>query len=187
MLQYSEKTVSKWECGACIPDIDVLFGIANIFNVSIEKLFEGTTEYFLGIDGGGTKTELVLTDEEGNVINTLKTSTCNPVDIGLDKAKGYLSSMFETDDAYIVHLLAADYDTDIDHHLDEIRYHRSRINYINKVEPIDVDGKITVESKTVPEVYTPFNDDKSEVTLKDGICNINLPEKCSYAILRFNK
>ena len=47
--------------------------------------------------------------------------------------------------------------------------------------------KITVESKTVPEVYTPFNDDKSEVTLKDGICNINLPEKCSYAILRFNK
>lgn len=25
LLKYSEKTVSKWECGACIPDIDVLF------------------------------------------------------------------------------------------------------------------------------------------------------------------
>lgn len=24
LLKYSEKTVSKWECGACIPDIDVL-------------------------------------------------------------------------------------------------------------------------------------------------------------------
>lgn len=55
-------------------------------------MFEGTTEYFLGIDGGGTKTELVLTDEEGNVINTLKTSTCNPVDIGLDKAKKVLKN-----------------------------------------------------------------------------------------------
>lgn len=37
LLGYSEKTVSKWECGACIPNIDVLFGIAKVFQMSIEK------------------------------------------------------------------------------------------------------------------------------------------------------
>ena len=66
-------------------------------------------------------------------------------------------------------------------------YHRSRINYINKVEPIGIEGKITIEAQNVPLVYTPFNDDTYEVILKDGVCNIKLPEKCSYVILKFNK
>ena len=68
-----------------------------------------------------------------------------------------------------------------------MRYHRSRINYINKVEPIGIDGKITIEAQNVPLVYTPFNDDTYEVILKDGVCNIKLTEKCSYVILKFNK
>ncbi len=87
LLQYSEKTVSKWECGACIPDIDVLFKLANIFKVSIENLFADSKIYFLGIDGGGTKTALALADEDGNIIRTLKTEGCNPVDIGIDRVK----------------------------------------------------------------------------------------------------
>ena len=90
LLQYSEKTVSKWECGACIPDIDVLFKLSGVFKVSIEKMFEGAKEYFLGIDGGGTKTALAIADADGNIIRTLKTSTCNPVDIGIEKAKEIL-------------------------------------------------------------------------------------------------
>lgn len=112
---------------------------------------------------------------------------CCDMPVKIKEAKGYLSSVFETEEEYIVHFLAADYDTDIDHKLDEMRYHRSRINYINKVEPIGIDGKIIIESKNAPEVYTPFNDDKSEIVLKDGVCNINLPSKCSYVILKFNK
>ena len=47
LLGYSEKTVSKWECGTCIPDIDVLFSIANIFQISIENLFSDNKIYFL--------------------------------------------------------------------------------------------------------------------------------------------
>ena len=276
---------------------------------SVENPFTNSGTYYLGIDGGGTKKALALSDEEGNIIRIHKTEGCNPVDIGIDRvkeilkdaiyeickdislssvycfagiaggdsaipqcdskwtlenkvpegtrffernperfnicykwmnnfdfkpsadkykwtnpcdgifyhpyrisdmestdslfelcekyckampikiqsAKGYLSSVFETDKEYIVHFLAADYDTDIDHKLDEMRYHRSLINYINKVEPIGIDGKITIEAQNVPLVYTPFNDDTYEVILKDGVCNIKLPEKCSYVILKFNK
>ena len=90
LLQYSEKTVSKWECGACVPDIDVLFEISNIFKVSVENLFANSGTYYLGIDGGGTKTALALSDEDGNIIRTLKTEGCNPVDIGIDRVKTVL-------------------------------------------------------------------------------------------------
>ena len=90
LLQYSEKTVSKWECGACVPDIDVLFKIANIFKVGVENPFTNSGTYYLGIDGGGTKKALALSDEEGNIIRTHKTEGCNPVDIGIDRVKEIL-------------------------------------------------------------------------------------------------
>ena len=41
--------------------------------------------YFLGIDGGGTKTEFLLVDEEGAVINRLISEGCNPMDVGIDR------------------------------------------------------------------------------------------------------
>lgn len=112
---------------------------------------------------------------------------CAPMPVKVKNAKGYLSSVFETEDSHIIHLLAADYDTDIDHELDEIRYHRSRVNYINKVEPVGIEREIVLEAKGMPTVYTPFNDETSKVKNKDGICNILLPSKCSYAIIKLNK
>ena len=38
--------------------------------------------YALGIDGGGTKTALMLTDADGTVCRTLTVDGCNPMDIG---------------------------------------------------------------------------------------------------------
>ena len=90
VLGFSEKTISKWECGSGVPSIDVLFAIANHFRISMEELFRGDETYFLGIDSGGTKTDLVLTDEAGNTIRTLQTGGCNPVDIGFDAAAALL-------------------------------------------------------------------------------------------------
>ena len=40
-LGYSKKTVSKWECGNCIPDVGTLFTIAKILHVNLEALFSG--------------------------------------------------------------------------------------------------------------------------------------------------
>ncbi len=107
-----------------------------------------------------------------------------PVEI--KSSKGYLTTMFETDEGIIVHFLAEDYDVDIDHKLDEMRFHRSRMNYVNKVEPIGVDREITIRSDADIKVYTPFNEEATDVKHKDGIYTITLPEKTSYAIIKFS-
>lgn len=52
--------------------------------------------YFLGIDGGGTKTDLMLMDQKGNLIRSLKVSGCNPVDIGFGAAKNLLKDAIYT-------------------------------------------------------------------------------------------
>lgn len=45
---------------------------------------------YLGIDGGGTKTALLLCDREGNEIRRHYAAACNPMDIGFDTAFGIL-------------------------------------------------------------------------------------------------
>ena len=95
--------------------------------------------------------------------------------------------MFENKDVITVHLLAADYDVDIDHELDDIRFHRSRVNLVNKVEPIGVDGVIELRSDSHITVYTPFSDEESTVEYRNGIYTVTLPEGTSYAILKLDK
>lgn len=42
MINYSDKSISKWERGICFPkDTDVLIKLADIFNVSLEELLDG--------------------------------------------------------------------------------------------------------------------------------------------------
>ena len=91
LLGYSEKTVSKWECGASVPPIDTIFKLAKRLGVSVETLFASDERYYLAIDGGGTKTALLLADREGRVLRTHRTAACNPVDIGFDAACRVLS------------------------------------------------------------------------------------------------
>ncbi|MBQ8685722.1 MAG: hypothetical protein IJ514_06105 [Clostridia bacterium] len=47
-------------------------------------------KYYLGVDGGGTKTEFVLTDESGTVLRRLLKKGSNPNDIGLDACAALL-------------------------------------------------------------------------------------------------
>lgn len=89
-LGFSEKTVSKWECGAAIPDIETLFSICEQLETDLNTLFSERERYFLGIDGGGTKTALLLLDEEGREVRSLCVEGCNPVDIGVERACGIL-------------------------------------------------------------------------------------------------
>lgn len=88
---YSEKTVSKWESEAAIPEIGSLFRIAAILHTNIEGLFADDERWFLGIDGGGTKTALALADSSGKIVATLRTDCCNPIDIGFERSKEVLS------------------------------------------------------------------------------------------------
>ena len=108
-----------------------------------------------------------------------------PLPVKMLENTGYLVTMFKHDGGITVHLLAEDYDTDIDHHLDEIRFHRSRVNYINKVEPVGITDRVVLEADVAPTVYTPFSEIPVEVTCEKGTYTVRLPEKTAYAVLHF--
>ena len=48
--------------------------------------------YFLGIDGGGTKTLFKMVDENGAVIREIRKGAVNPNDIGMENAIALLRS-----------------------------------------------------------------------------------------------
>ena len=84
-LHVSFQAVSNWERGIVPPDIDNLVNIAAFFNVMIDDLVQKKAgRLILGIDGGGTKTDVAVCDSEGNVIYRKKSSGCNPSNIGLE-------------------------------------------------------------------------------------------------------
>ena len=84
-------------------------------------------------------------------------------------------------------LLAKEFDTDIDHRLDEMRFHRSRVNYITKAEPIGVSRHLRLTAPTAPTVYLPLGEGEATVTAADGDYTLQLPEGTAYAILHFPK
>lgn len=87
-LGYSAKAVSKWESGKGVPPTVMLPFLANALRTNIDSLLSANKEgrFFLGIDGGGTKTEFALADSEGNIIRSVVLGTSNPSDIGIDAA-----------------------------------------------------------------------------------------------------
>ena len=96
-IGYSEKTVSKWECAAGIPDVEGLFALAKILCVSLEALFADDSEvYYLGIDGGGTKTTFLLTDAEGKTLRKHIADCSNPADIGIEACTQLLKNGIQT-------------------------------------------------------------------------------------------
>lgn len=110
-----------------------------------------------------------------------------PMPVRLLRANGYLSTCYESETQITMHILAEDYDVDIDHELDRIRFHRSRLNLVNKVTPIGIDGILELESNIVPQVYIPINEGAASVEAAQGKVTVSLPKDCSYAILCFTK
>ena len=54
-----------------------------------------SARYFLGIDGGGTKTAFALADGQGRVLDRLTLGACNPNDVGFDETFRVLSEGIE--------------------------------------------------------------------------------------------
>ncbi|MBQ3150378.1 MAG: hypothetical protein IJB86_03940 [Clostridia bacterium] len=52
-------------------------------------------KYFLGIDGGGTKTEFLLLDESGHTVSDIVLESSNPTDVGMDNTKDVLAKGIE--------------------------------------------------------------------------------------------
>ena len=92
-IAYSEKSVSKWEKGEALPPVETLMHICEVMKIELCDLMDdhGSPKYFLGIDGGATKTTFVLADENGKILRSAKLTSCNPFDIGVDAAQAVLS------------------------------------------------------------------------------------------------
>ena len=112
---------------------------------------------------------------------------CRPLPVRLLQNEGYLASVFEDETGVTVHLLAADFDTDIDHRLDEMRFHRSRVNLIVKAEPVGVTDTLVLQADAAPTVYVPFREEAVRVISEGGRHEVRLPPKTAYAILRFTQ
>ena len=81
-LYVSAQNVSKWENGLSFPDVENLCLLSDVLGVSTDRLLgEGECtekKLMIGIDGGGTKTEFCLFDENGHVHARVKLGTSNP-------------------------------------------------------------------------------------------------------------
>ncbi len=93
-IGYSEKSISKWESGTSVAPSIILPDLAQALEINMDELFGYASGpvYYLGIDGGGTKTEFVLTDREGNVLNRYLLGSGNPVDIGIERTLDVLNT-----------------------------------------------------------------------------------------------
>ena len=98
-LHYSEKSVEKWESGAAVPPVSTLCELAGLFQVTLDELVRSRVEgprAYLGIDGGGTKTEFLLTDPEGTVLSRCVLGGSNPVDLGVEGCMAVLEQGVRT-------------------------------------------------------------------------------------------
>ena len=86
-LFVSFQAVSAWERGLALPDLENAAKLANFFNIKLDTLLQDTeSNLFVGIDGGGTKTEFVLFEKEGYIKKRVLIEGSNPNDNGIEKS-----------------------------------------------------------------------------------------------------
>lgn len=106
LLIIAPQTVSKWERGASYPNIFYLQKMCKLLGVSILALLEDESDaddedYYIAIDGGGTKTEFVLFKADGTVVSNAVYGTTNPNSSGMQNACAVLKEGLD-------HLLASE-------------------------------------------------------------------------------
>lgn len=89
-LFVAPQSVSKWERGENIPDLGRFYALARELGASMEALVGSQMEEqtYIGIDGGGTKTEFVLINRRGELLNHIVLGPSNPNTCGLEGACG---------------------------------------------------------------------------------------------------
>ena len=94
MLNYSKKSVSKWESGHALPPSAILPSIAKLLKTSIDDMMSEIEEvkYYMGIAGYDSQTDFALADANGRIIRNITLGNSNPIDIGVDAMKSIMSS-----------------------------------------------------------------------------------------------
>ena len=92
----SFQAISSWERGMSVPELENAVRLAEFFNVSLDALLSGKEQpLYVGIDGGGSKTEFVLFEQNGTVRNVVFTEGSNPNDNGVEKSLQVLGEGLE--------------------------------------------------------------------------------------------
>ena len=82
-LFVSFQAVSAWERSQSTPDLDNIIRLSDLFSVSVDTLLRNTDEpFFVGVDGGGIKTEFCLFLPDGTVKKRVLSAGSNPNNIG---------------------------------------------------------------------------------------------------------
>ena len=92
-LGVTPQSISKWERAKSAPDLDNLVALSEILGITVDEMIRDNSSdkrVFLAIDGGGTKTELVLFTGEGRIIRYARTGSTNINAVGEEKAVGEL-------------------------------------------------------------------------------------------------
>ena len=90
-LFVTPQTVSKWENGQAVPDLQNLCNLAEALDADLDALLARKTSSqvyrtMIGIDGGGTKTDFILFREDGAVLHRLILGGSNPNACGMENA-----------------------------------------------------------------------------------------------------
>ncbi len=88
LLSVSPQSISKWERGQSIPDLDKLCAAADALDIRLDALLDKDPQagrVLFGVDGGGTKTEFVMFREDGQFLKRLVLEGANPNTVGVDK------------------------------------------------------------------------------------------------------
>ena len=95
-LYITAQNISKWELGQSMPDITNLCLLSELLGVSIDRLLgQGESSHervMIAIDGGGTKTEFVLFNENGEILARQLREGSNPNSCGMDASLAALES-----------------------------------------------------------------------------------------------
>ncbi len=86
-LFVSFQAVSAWERGSSIPDLENAVRLSKVLGIGLDSLLRDREEtLYVGIDGGGTKTEFCAFLPDGTVTKRIVMGTTNPNDIGEEKS-----------------------------------------------------------------------------------------------------
>ena len=79
-LFISPQAVSKWESAVTIPDIENIYNVSKILEVSIDTLLRDSSlpKAMICVDGGGSKTEFLLFTQDGQIKDRLVLGSSNP-------------------------------------------------------------------------------------------------------------
>ncbi len=85
-IDYSEKSIYKWESGVGMPSLTALTELSKIFDVKLDDLLFKNEDVclYLGIDGGASKTVFLLCDSYERELNRVDLGPTNPNDVGFE-------------------------------------------------------------------------------------------------------